>query len=113
MRAADGGGVAVHASPGTDWTVVTEADARPRPTPLHRFIRVHPVPDGETLARALHPLAPHLAGGAVAGTEPGRKQMEECLLRLGASRICGFGELQTPPLGWRRDGRNVLPSFPV
>ncbi len=104
MRAAAGEGVAVHAGEGTRWTVVVEADARPRPAPLGRFVRVHPVADLGALHRALSPLAPHLAGVGVAGfAAPPRV--------AGASRICPLGSLQAPPLAWCRDGRGVLPPL--
>lgn len=98
FRAAAGRGVALYT--GSTWTVVAEADARPRPAPLHRFVRVHPVPDLTALERALAPYAEHLAAIGHAGVQLPNT--------LGASRTCPLGRMQAPPLTWRQDGIGVL-----
>jgi len=108
MRAAAGAPVALHAGPGTSWTVVREADAAPRPAPLHRFVRVHPVPDLAALDDALAPLARHLTGVATWGLGDGATDLETRLRALGASRVAPFGTLQAPPLAWRRGGHPLL-----
>jgi len=108
MRAAAGREVAVHAGPGTRWTVVLEDDARFRPAPLHRFLRVHPVPDREALLSALQPVARHLAAVAIAGFGTDGAGVTRELRHLGASRVCRPGRLQSPPLGWNRDGQPLL-----
>ncbi len=109
LRAAAGRRVALHASPGgTAWTVVREENAAPRPAPLHRFLRVHPVPDADALLSALRPLGAHLAAVAIEGFGAGAHPLARGLAELGASRICRAGNLQSPPLGWRHDGRGVL-----
>ncbi len=90
------------------FAVVREADAALRPAPLHRFIRVHPVNDTQTLRAALRPLAPHLAGVAIAGFGSETGAVARSLAELGASRVCRPGELQAPPLAWPHDGRPVL-----
>jgi hypothetical protein len=109
MRAAAGARVAVHAGPGTSWTVVREADARHRRAPLERFVRVHPVADEAALLDTLGPLAPHLAAVGCAGFDPGRLgALAPALAGLGASRICPLGSMQAPPLAWCHDGRGVL-----
>ena len=106
IRAAAGQDVVVHG--GARWAVVCEADAEPRPAPLHRFLRVHPVAGDAGLRAALRPLAPHLAGVAVAGFGSDTPAACAALAALGASRICAPGRLQAPPLGWHHDGRGVL-----
>ena len=55
MRAAAHERVALFAGP--TWTVVAEEDARPRPAPLHRFVRALPceTPDGVAGRSALRP----------------------------------------------------------
>ncbi len=108
MRAAGGAPVAVHASDGTRWTVVREADARFRRAPLDRFVRVHPVADPDGLLDALAPLAPHLAAVGCAGLGARADALVPALAGLGASRVCPLGTLQAPPLGWCHDGRGVL-----
>lgn len=98
LRGAAGGAVSLHT--GDTWTVVAEADARPRPAPLHRFVRVHPVPDVGTLADALAPYSAHLAAiGCAGATLPSP---------YGASRICPLGQMQAPPLSWQQDGIGIL-----
>jgi len=108
MRAAAGSGVSLHVGSANRWAVVCENDCRPRSAPLHRFLRVHPVKDLAALEVALEPLAPHLAGVAVAGFGDSTVAAERQLRALGASHLCVPGQLQAPPLGWRRDGRPVL-----
>ena len=114
MRAADGRHVLVYGGGAGDaWCVVREDDAAIRPAPLHRFVRVHPVPDSDALADALRPLGTrsHLAAVALEGFGPDATRVEAGLLALGASRTCRPGSMQSPPLDWRRDGRGVLTPF--
>jgi hypothetical protein len=89
------------------WTVVREADAAARPTPLHRFLRVHPVASPEALLDSLRPSARHLAGVALAGFAD-EADLAAALTTLGATRTCAPGSLQGPPLAWRREGRDIL-----
>jgi hypothetical protein len=103
---ATGRSVRVHT--GNAWTVVEEADARPRPSPLHRFLRVHPAADLGTAVESLRPLSSHLAAVAVAGFERGDRALAHALADLGASRVCAPGRMQAPPLGWHHDGLGVL-----
>jgi hypothetical protein len=108
MRAAAGRNVMVHASAGSAWTVVREDVSTPLPAPLHRFVRVQPVADANAVIEALHPLGSHLAGVAVAGFAAETPGLVRALAEAGASRVCAPGELQAPPLSWRREGRGVL-----
>ncbi len=111
MRAAGGSPVEVFRGSGASFAVVREADAALRPTPLYRFLRVHPVADADELLRALAPLGPQLACAGVAGFGEADAALAARLLALGASRVCRPGELQSPPLSWPRDGRPVLRSL--
>jgi hypothetical protein len=110
LRAAAGQRVAVHAAPDASWAVVCEPDTAPRPAPLGRFLRVHPLPP-EGLVAALGPLVPHLAGVALAGFGGAQPEVEAKLRAIGATRICAPGELQSPPLDWPRDGLAALGSL--
>lgn len=100
---------ALHASAGSEWTVVLEADggteAELRSMPLHRFLRIQPVRNAEALERLAAPLTPWLSTLAAAGLSDTEY---DHLAALGAERICRPGEMQTPPLGWHRDGLALL-----
>jgi hypothetical protein len=108
MRAASGAPVRLHRSAGSSWTVVAEADSRIRPSPLHRFVRVHPVAGVPGLVEALTPVRHHLACVGVGGFADRRAEMVAALLQLGVSRICPLGTMQAPPLTWCHDNRGVL-----
>jgi hypothetical protein len=108
MRRAAGHDVVLHGSSAEPFSVVREADAEPRPAPLHRFVRVHPVADAAALLDALHPLAAHLAGIALAGFASETAALAWALAQRGASRVCTPGQLQAPPLDWRHEGRGLL-----
>ncbi|MBW2391127.1 MAG: hypothetical protein JRG89_22220 [Deltaproteobacteria bacterium] len=108
MRKASRNETQLIASAGTEWTVVLEGDTSLRPAPLHRFIRLVPVPGLDSLPRTLEPLAPHLAGVALAGFEAEREEVTRRFFELGASLICKPGRLQIPPLDWRRDNQPLL-----
>ena len=108
LRAAAGQHVRVYASEGTGWTVVLEEGSVWRSAPQHRFLRVHPVRNRSDLFDALQPVAPHLAAVGMAGFGSESAALAQALGRLGASRICAPGEMQSPPLAWHRDGRPLL-----
>jgi hypothetical protein len=105
LRAASGQAVALREGDG--FTLVAEPDPSFRGSPLHRFLRLHPFRDGDELAAALRPLAPHLAAVGVAGLGGGDPLLA-ALASLGASRICPLGRMQAPPLGWCHDGQGLL-----
>jgi hypothetical protein len=101
-------GAPVWADAAGRFTVIGESDTRWRPTPLHRFVRVHPIPDPDALVDALRPLGPHLACTALEGFGPETRDLALSCAGLGASRICAPGRMQEPPLGWCRGNRGVL-----
>ncbi len=91
---------------GNDFVLVAEADARLRPLPGHRLLRLLPAPGEGELARALADVAPHLAAvGIAASMEP---VVRALLARSGASRLCPLGRMQAPPLSWSHDGQPVF-----
>ncbi len=108
MRAALDQRVVVHESEGTQWTVVLEQSAHVRPAPLHRFIRLVSLRDRGALREALANLVPHLAGVALAGFGESRAEVVDLALRHGASRVCRAGDLQAPPIDWKRDNQPLL-----
>ncbi|HVN38965.1 MAG TPA: acyl-CoA reductase [Myxococcota bacterium] len=111
LRAASGTGVSLYADRDGGWCVVREVDAEPRPAPLHRFLRVHPVADARALAAAIAPHARHLAGVALAGFGAQRAELARSLRGSGATYVCAPGSLQAPPLEWESEGRGVLASL--
>lgn len=129
MRSATGDGLLFE---GTQHTLVLEPDARPRPAPLGRFLRLLPVDSVDALTRALKPFSGQLSNVCVAGFEaptgaggtdgpspapstegafdehPGGSSFFTALSRMGVSRVTKPGGLQTPPIDWPHDG---LPLF--
>ncbi len=101
-------GAELLADPGARWSVVVEPDAQPRPAPLHRFLRIHPVTDAAALIEGIRPLGAKLAGVALAGFAADTLRLEAALRGAGATRTCAPGSLQAPPLAWHRDGLPVL-----
>jgi hypothetical protein len=108
LRRAAGRAVEIHASDSTAWTVIVEDGPELRPAPLHRFVRVIPVPDAKQLLGAIEPLGAHLAAVAIEGFGEKTSRLAQALADLGASRVCLPGSLQSPPLDWRHAGRGVL-----
>ncbi len=111
LRAGADANITVCESEGTDWTVIGEPDASWRPSPLHRFVRVLPVPRLDELAGALRPIVRNLSSVALAGfPADGEKRAEVAGLisLLGAARVCEAGRLQAPPLDWHHDGQPIV-----
>jgi hypothetical protein len=111
MRAAADSRVLVHMGQTRAWSVIVEADSKARFAPLHRFIRVHPVPSREALSDVLRPQSRHLAAVGLAGFRRDSHDTARELAQLGASRICSLGSMQSPPLAWRHDNRGVFPPL--
>jgi hypothetical protein len=95
-------------SRGTEWSVVVEPDAQRRAAPLHRFVRVSPSRDIDACLAALRTQGAKLQGVALAGFGAAHDEIATALARLGVSRVCVPGALQSPPLGWPRDNVPVL-----
>lgn len=114
LRAASDPKIMLYTSEDSAWTVVGEANTQWRPTPLHRFLRIHPARNLAELKSTLAPLARHLScvgvGGRSADPEAALDLGSE-MTRLGASRFCELGQMQAPPIDWPRDGRPLLVSL--
>lgn len=107
MRAAAGAGSLFE---GAQHTLVLETDARPRPAPLGRFLRLLPVDSLEALVRALTPFSGQVSSVCAAGLDDpsGSAFLAATSSRIGVSRVAKPGCLQTPPVDWPHDG---LPLF--
>lgn len=104
--------VVLYASaPGTEWTVVYDADPRFVPSPLYRTVRVKPFSTLAELAEVLLPWRTHLEAAGVAAGPDRLREIAELLGQAGVSRIAQLGTLQTPPLSWRHGGRPRLADF--
>jgi hypothetical protein len=108
MRAAAGAPVRLHRGEGSSWTVVAEVDSRIRPSPLHRFVRVHPVSGVPELLEALEPVGRHLACVGLGGFADHRAELVAGVSQLGVSRVCPLGAMQAPPISWCHDNQGVL-----
>ena len=107
MRQASGR--AVLAIEGKDATVLLDEDARPRPAPLGRFLRLQPVATATQLIDALEPFRGHLSNTALAGLNAEETtSLQRALADLGVSRFTSPGSLQTPPVDWPHDGMPLL-----
>lgn len=104
--------VVLYASaPGTEWTVVYEADQLFVPSPLYRTVRVKPFFTLAQLAEALLPWRTHLEAAGVAAGPDRLREIADLLGQAGVSRIAQLSTLQTPPLSWRHGGRPRLADF--
>ena len=95
----------VRALGGTEWLVAREPDARLRPGPLHRFVRVHPARSLDEVGRGLGRAASQLSSIGHAGLQPAARS---ALAKLGGFRMAPVGELQAPANDWNHDGIGVL-----
>ena len=82
------------------WTVIARPQAVFAASPTFGVVSVQPLAALEDLPEALAPVAGYLQGCAVAGAEGDYVPS--------VSYLCKPGELQSPPLSWRQDGRDVL-----
>jgi len=89
-------------------TVLLAADARFRPSPGARLVRVHEAPDLDAALAALAPERGRLQGAALAGGEAlGRSaEIEE---RLGLARVAPAGDLQHVEAGAATGGLDPFP----
>jgi acyl-CoA reductase LuxC len=92
----------------TAWTVVYEADARFQLSSLHRFIYVKAVTDLADLLQGAENVRGKVSTVGLAATEDRAPQIATQLARWGVTRVCPLGQMQSPPLTWRHDGRPSL-----
>ena len=92
----------------TAWTVVYEADARFQLSCLHRFIYVKGVTDVKSVLESADSVRGQVSTIGLAAPEERMRELALPLARWGATRICPLGQMQTPPLTWRHDGRLAL-----
>jgi hypothetical protein len=109
LRGAASDDAELRCDPGRAWALLGERDRAFRGSPLHRVLRVQFAPDASALEAWLAPVARHLASSGLGGFAPElRRDLAQRLAALGASRVCGLGEMQAPPIAWSHDGQGVL-----
>ena len=94
-------------------TVVVEADAVFRPTPLCRSLRVQPIANIDALAGLLAPVRSWLEGAGLAAAPERWAELSDRLADAGVHRVCALGEMQRPPLTWRQSGRPRVGDWAV
>jgi hypothetical protein len=106
FRTSNGEPAALWESPrDTSWTVVFEADPVLRPSPLNRFLNVHPLP--ESLAQ----LGAETRFLSTVAIHPFSHDAALALAELPATRFCPLGRAQQPSLFWHHDGLATLASM--
>jgi acyl-CoA reductase-like NAD-dependent aldehyde dehydrogenase len=108
FRAAAGGSVRLLAASAGAWVVTREEGTALRPSPLHRFIRIHTFSELADVCRALAPARRYLAALGIGGFGTGLPEARDALASLGASRICPLGKMQAPPFHWHHDNQPIL-----
>ena len=92
----------------TAWTVVHEADARFQPSCLNRFVYVKCAPDLAEALRQSESVRGQVSTVGLASPDDDARTLATELARWGVTRVCPLGQMQTPPLTWRHDGRPSL-----
>ncbi|SPE62324.1 Acyl-CoA reductase [Verrucomicrobia bacterium] len=92
----------------TAWTVVYETDPLFQRSCLNRFIYVKNVPNLASALQGADGVRGKVSTVGLAATEDKAEGLALELARWGASRVCPLGQMQNPPLAWRRHGRPAL-----
>ena len=95
-------------SDGTEWTVVYEEDPIFQTSCLNRFIYVKKVESLKQVIDGMENMHGKVSTMALAAMPIEAEAIIEVLGQWGVSRVCSLGTMQTPPLGWRHDGRPAL-----
>ncbi|HUP19553.1 MAG TPA: acyl-CoA reductase, partial [Gemmatimonadota bacterium] len=91
------------------WTVRAAAVSRPPdPPPVPRALVLSPIGDAAEAAALCAARRGRVAAVGVAGPEERVEPLAAALAVAGVERVCPLGEMQRPPLAWRRDGRPTL-----
>ncbi|HRY47869.1 MAG TPA: acyl-CoA reductase [Candidatus Paceibacterota bacterium] len=92
----------------TAWSVVFEADPLFQISCLNRFIYVKGVPQLSEALQAAEAVRHHTSTVGLAAVQSEVRTLAAEIARWGATRVCPLGQMQTPPLTWRHDGRPAL-----
>jgi hypothetical protein len=92
----------------TAWTVVYEADPRFQLSCLNRFVYVKGVSNLAEALREAEPVRGQVSTVGLAAPDDQAQALATELARWGVTRVCPLGQMQSPPLTWRHDGRPSL-----
>lgn len=108
FRATRSPGLRVHASSGTEFTVVYDPDPEFAMSCLNRFLWVKPLDDIAAAAAHVAPFAGRLQTVGAAGLGDRSLELAPRLARLGVSRIAPFDAMPWPQPSWHHDGAEPL-----
>lgn len=112
-------GATVLSSPDARWTIAVwdaeHKDGWRKVACSARVLHIVAVPSLDKVLEILRPIGKFLQGVALGSVEHGEKgigqgvwSIAEELGRMGVSRICAVGQLQTPPIEWSQDGKHLV-----
>ncbi|MEE8556599.1 MAG: acyl-CoA reductase [Myxococcota bacterium] len=104
-------GTTLLSSDGTAWSVILEAVRAPCEPGMLRTVPVVPVATLDDLGEWCSRHAPHLSSVGHAGWGTRTAQLGEIVALCGASRLCGLGNMQVPPIDWNHDGLGPLSAL--
>jgi len=106
-----GNAAALHGGSHEPWAVVVEQETRLRPTPLDRFVRLHPFAGLDALRAALAPLRGVLECVGIAAPASEIADIAATCRAAGAARLCALDEMQDPPADWHGGGRPPVVDY--
>ena len=104
LRELAGEDVVLRAAENLSWTVLYEPLKEFASSPLHRFIRIVPLPDLKDIVKYLSPIKGYMQNAGLEVAEERRAELFSLFARLGVSRICPAGKMPTPSMMWHHDG---------
>jgi hypothetical protein len=104
LRELAGEDIVLRAAENLSWTVVYEPLKEFLSSPLHRFIRIVPLPDLKDIVNYLAPIKGYMQNAGLEVGEERRAEFFSLFARLGVSRICPAGKMPTPSMMWHHDG---------
>lgn len=108
FRALGGQQVEVYAGPGTEHTVIFDADPAFTASCLNRVVWVKPLEELEDVVALVRSYARYLQTVGIAAREDRRAALAERLGRAGACRITDLERMPWPPAAWHHDGQEPL-----
>lgn len=106
-----GTAAALHGGAHEPWAVVVERTAQLRPTPLDRFVRLHPFAGPEGLRASLAPLRGVLECAGVTASAGDADAIAAACRAAGVARLCALDRMQAPPASWHSGGRVPLVAW--